>query len=71
MGLIARRAVRAHVVEWGFSACALAALRVVSFGQRAQPRGRAPIGAALKLRRSPIFTASVLKKAFRVSCGAV
>jgi hypothetical protein len=61
LGLIACRAVRARVASWGFPSCALAGLRVVSFGQRAQARGRAPIGAASMLRRTPIFTASVAK----------
>jgi hypothetical protein len=61
LGLIACRTVRARVASWGFPACALAALRVVSFGQCAQARGRAPDFVTSKLRRSPIFTASVLK----------
>jgi hypothetical protein len=61
LGLIACRAVRARVASWGFPACAHAALRVVSFGHRAQVRGRAPNRAASMLRQAPIFTASVLK----------
>jgi hypothetical protein len=50
--------------EWfllAFRLALVSSLRVVSFGQSAQLRGRAPIRAASKLRRVPIFTASVFK----------
>jgi len=61
LGLIACRALRARVASWGIPSCAPAGLRVVSFGQRAQARGRAPDFVASMSRRSPIFTASVFK----------
>jgi hypothetical protein len=50
--------------EWSLGAFGVAlvsSLRVVSFGQCAQARGRAAIRAASVLRQAPIFTASVLK----------
>ena len=50
--------------EWllgAFSVALVSSLRVVSFGQCAQARGRAPTRSASKLRQAPIFRASVLK----------
>ncbi len=46
---------------WAFCIALRSSLRVASFCQHAQARGRAPIGAASKSRQVPIFTASVLK----------
>jgi len=50
--------------EWllgAFSVALVSSLRVVSFGQCAQARERAPIRAASMLRQASIFTASVFK----------